>query len=257
MNFATVADRGCFAPVTPPVWSAIDGRIVAALVASSLLHGLALYCLPGLRGSMIEAPKRLQVRLPLPVARAEPVPVAPAYAAAPSTSRRTAVPTVAPIHRGSPREDDLLMRETLSLPTRPAVQVPQETPAVLASEPDRVSADQPVRALAAPNSTAAVQIDAGVLSAYGRELAGAVAVHQRYPRIALLRHWEGTAVLQLELAADGRLLAVRVLNSSGYEMLDRQALEMVREAVPLPPLPVALAGRPLAVAVPVIFRIVS
>jgi protein TonB len=257
LNFATVADRGCFAPVTPPVFSATDGRIVAALVASLLLHGLGLYCLPGLRVSMFEVPQRLQVQLPLPVARAEPVPVSPAYAPAPSTSRRTAVPTVAPIHRASPRESDLRTRETLAMPTRPAAQVPQEIPAVLAPEPDRASADQPARPLAAPISAAADQIDVGVLSAYGRELAGAVAVHQRYPRIALLRHWEGTAVLQLELAADGRLLAVRVLNSSGYETLDRQALEMVREAMPFPPLPVAFGGRQLTLDVPVVFRIAS
>jgi protein TonB len=64
-------------------------------------------------------------------------------------------------------------------------------------------------------------------------------------------------LLQLELGADGRLLAVRVLSSSGHETLDRQALDMVRDAVPLPQLPAALAGRPLTVDVPVVFRITS
>jgi protein TonB len=103
----------------------------------------------------------------------------------------------------------------------------------------------------------AASVDAGVLAAYGRELAGAVATRQRYPRVALLRQWQGTAMLQLELAADGRLLGVRVISSSGHDTLDRQALDMVREAVPLPSLPEALAGRPLTVDVPVVFRIAS
>ena len=96
-----------------------------------------------------------------------------------------------------------------------------------------------------------------MLAAYGRELAGALATQQRYPRIALLRQWQGTALLQLELAADGRLLGVRVLSSSGHDTLDRQALDMVRAALPLPAMPAALAGRPLTVDVPVVFRITS
>jgi TonB family protein len=62
-------------------------------------------------------------------------------------------------------------------------------------------------------------------------------------------------VLQWELASDGRLLAVRVVGSSGDETLDRQALDMVREAISLPPMPAALAGRPLTVDVPVVFRV--
>ena len=118
-----------------------------------------------------------------------------------------------------------------------------------------VTVPRPGPVLAVPVASHPTAVDAEVLAAYGRELAGAVATQQRYPRIALLRQWQGTAVLQLELAVDGRLLGVRVLSSSGHETLDRQALEMVREAVPLPSLPAALAGRPLTVDVPVVFRI--
>jgi protein TonB len=95
------------------------------------------------------------------------------------------------------------------------------------------------------------------LANYGREIAGAVAAHRRYPRLAQLREWQGTAVLQLELAADGQLTAVRVLISSGHEILDRQALDMVRAAVPLPPPPAGLSGRALAIDVPVVFRLAS
>jgi protein TonB len=113
------------------------------------------------------------------------------------------------------------------------------------------------RANPAPVAPRAAAADANALSAYGKELAGAVATRQRYPRVALMRQWQGTAVLQLELAADGRLLGVRVISSSGHDTLDRQALDMVREAVPLPSLPEALAGRPLTVDVPVVFRIAS
>jgi outer membrane biosynthesis protein TonB len=50
---------------------------------------------------------------------------------------------------------------------------------------------------------------------------------------------------------------MRVLSSSGHEILYRQTLEMVREAVPLLPLPVALAVRPHTVDVSIVFRITS
>jgi protein TonB len=132
-----------------------------------------------------------------------------------------------------------------------------DAPVIRREAPPPAAQVETPRANPAPVAPRAAAADANALSAYGKELAGAVATRQRYPRVALMRQWQGTAVLQLELAADGRLLGVRVISSSGHDTLDRQALDMVREAVPLPSLPEALAGRPLTVDVPVVFRIAS
>lgn len=226
-----------------PAFGFRDRHIGAAVAASLLIHAVALGWLPGRQGSMTETPQLLRIRLPQPVVQDESIAVPPA-------------PTFKPAPGAKRSEDALTRQEVLPVLTRPAQQAPQDSPSVRSAEPVRAAADV-VRPDPAPASVAVERPDPGALAAYGRELAGAVATHQRYPRIALLRQWQGTALLQLEMAADGRLLAVRVVSSSGHETLDRQALDMVREAVPLPALPSALAGRPLTVDVPVVFRITS
>jgi protein TonB len=97
--------------------------------------------------------------------------------------------------------------------------------------------------------------DPAALAGYNRALAAAVDRHKRYPRIALIRQWQGTVVLQLNIGVDGRVQEHRLARSSGYEALDQQALEMLREAMPLPALPAQLAGVSLSVDIPVVFRI--
>ena len=245
MNTAVLGYPFSFPAMARPSAGA-DWPFGAAVLASVLIHGFALGWLPGLEGRMDQPEPRqaLHIRLaaPAPEPQALAVPPAPTFAAAATQP-----------------------------PARPAP-APQRSTPVLASPAREVGQDAPVLREVAPAVATPIEvprpsptavpprppaIDAGALAAYGRELAGAVATHQRYPRIALLRQWQGTALLQLELAADGRLLGVRVLSSSGHDTLDRQALDMVREAVPLPSLPAALAGRPLTVEVPVVFRITS
>jgi TonB family protein len=61
-------------------------------------------------------------------------------------------------------------------------------------------------------------------------------------------------LLPLALAT---VVRIRRRASSGHEALDQQVLEMVRESMPLPRRPIALAGRPLTVNVTVVFRINS
>ncbi len=121
-------------------------------------------------------------------------------------------------------------------------------------EPVMAAPPIPVSVAPVPHS---MRPDPAAVSAYGRHVAGAVSMHQRYPRIAQLRQWQGTALLQVELAASGQLQSVRVISSSGHDVLDQQAIDMVRAATPLPPLPAPLAGQILTIDVPVVFRLAS
>jgi len=97
--------------------------------------------------------------------------------------------------------------------------------------------------------------EASPLAGFNRLLSQTVERHKHYPRIALVRHWQGTAVLKVNIGADGRLRNYLLMSSSGYDALDQQALEMLREALPLPELPAQLAGLDLSIDVPVTFRI--
>ncbi|MDW7772945.1 MAG: energy transducer TonB [Desulfobulbaceae bacterium] len=49
-----------------------------------------------------------------------------------------------------------------------------------------------------------------------------------YPELARRRGWEGTVLLEVEVAPDGRVRSVRVASGSSYRLLDAAALEAVR-----------------------------
>src|SRR5260221_3475636 len=49
-----------------------------------------------------------------------------------------------------------------------------------------------------------------------------------YPQIALRNGWEGVTLLKLDLDETGRVCAVRLLRSSGHELLDQKAIEAAK-----------------------------
>ncbi|MCS7195923.1 MAG: energy transducer TonB [Aquificaceae bacterium] len=58
-----------------------------------------------------------------------------------------------------------------------------------------------------------------------------------YPPLARRMGWEGRVVLAIRIGEDGSLREVRVLESSGYDILDRNAVETVRRLAGLLPKP--------------------
>jgi periplasmic protein TonB len=67
----------------------------------------------------------------------------------------------------------------------------------------------------------------------GESLWRRVAELKRYPTSARLNGYEGRVVVRAVIKADGNLMDVQVHKSSGYELLDEAALEVVRKACPL------------------------
>ena len=76
--------------------------------------------------------------------------------------------------------------------------------------------------------------------------------HKRYPASARENDWRGEVLVALTLGASGRA-SVSLKASSGYDVLDRQALEMLEEAARLVPLPPALRGTQFALEVRAIY----
>ncbi len=72
---------------------------------------------------------------------------------------------------------------------------------------------------------------------YIRGLSGSLAGRVGYPLAARREHLQGVVILRLRLAADGRVLGVRMSRSSGHEVLDQAALASVSSlgALPAPP----------------------
>lgn len=59
-----------------------------------------------------------------------------------------------------------------------------------------------------------------------------------YPLVARRKGWEGKVLLSFTVAGDGSIGAIKIVQSSGREILDQGAVEAVRKAAPFPRPPV-------------------
>lgn len=111
----------------------------------------------------------------------------------------------------------------------------------------------PASASAKPGPTT----DGNALAQYGQSISEWLARQQRYPRLAEMRGWEGEVRLHLRIARKGALIDVQISRSSGHEVLDRSALQLVQGgALPPPPANLGLGNdETLDITIPVHYRL--
>lgn len=160
------------------------------------------------------------------------------------------------------------------------VRHPSPTPAAPATAPPRPLAP-PVATPSTPAATASTAANGGSQSAggSGRAAAGAgrsdtgngapegpgddylelvrdwIARFQRYPDDAITKREEGVVSVGFKFARDGAVLDVWIDKSSGYPLLDKAAIKMIRDASPLPKPPPRYKGDTLTLVIPERFRI--
>ena len=61
--------------------------------------------------------------------------------------------------------------------------------------------------------------------------------------------------LEVRISQEGKVTSVEVARSSGYPMLDDEAVAMVKRTGQLPSVPTDFRGREFTVLVPVVFKI--
>lgn len=139
----------------------------------------------------------------------------------------------------------------------PPLAAPLAAPTAVATSTHATTAVAPVEpppVAATATSTAARR---GAHSRYELAVAEWVERHRVYPLAARRRHWEGTAVVRLRLAADGSLLNAQLVRDTGFAVLDEAALGMVRRAAPFPRLPAEFADGQIEILVPIQFSLGS
>jgi protein TonB len=87
------------------------------------------------------------------------------------------------------------------------------------------------------------------------ELQTQLSRHLVYPPLARQRGWQGTVLLALRVESNGGLERVRVRHSSGYDVLDRAAVDSLHRVSRLDDAAPWLRGQPLDVQIPVIYRL--
>ncbi len=198
--------------------------LIAGLI-TALVH-LAVALVP-LHISASESPVNETVELLLtPPAPPEPLPNPEQQ---PLTRPETEVEAPAPqpvVAKPKPTRKRVVARKR----SRPAVQA-----AVVATPPAPVAVVE-TAAEVQPQPQPDVAVAPLDMQAYGRSVRASVLRQRRYPRLARRMELEGTVEVEVRVRRDGALWAApRVIDSSGFEVLDGEALRMVAAAAPFVP----------------------
>ena len=226
-------------------------HVLAWALAFSLLLHLALLML--LQPSRAPAPVP---QAPLKVVLQPPKPEPPPEVSPPKEPPKAPPPAQKRLPKPAPAEKP--QTSVVESPTTDRLPLPPP-PEVIAVEPKPEQkvvfvAPPPPPEPPKPQGPTAQDIEAA-RNGYGSLLAREFAKHKQYPRQAQARGWQGTTRVQLELDAAGNVLSTTVSVSSGHEILDQQALEMVKKVSPLPLPPDILRNQPLTILVPIPFRL--
>jgi periplasmic protein TonB len=172
--------------------------------------------------------------------------------------------SLAPVEAASPeiQNQDLAVGPTMQqadaapveerkVEEKPAVQVEQPPPqpqaeVALPPKEEKVEKVEPQPMTPAPETRALPKNDrvaeftVAASNAYDSQILERL---QRFKRYPLAAHGaSGTVMVQVELNRAGEVISGKVTKSSGNEILDREALEIIRRANPFPAFPAAKPG---------------
>lgn len=219
-----------------------------AIGASLALHALVLFSFPNL----VDTARRAATLPPLiarlmepPAPESVPVP-APPPPEKKLVEKRPAPRAAKPV----PRVETPVVREE----TPPVVEAPAPVPA-----PAPVAAPPPVAAVEpqpapspAPQAPPAEIPESMSRDQYRVQLIDEARRHKRYPALARENNWQGDVKVAVAVAANGRP-TVTLRGSSGYDVLDRQALEMFSRAARAVPIPPSLRGKEFTLEVRAVY----
>ena len=227
-------------------------------ICSVLLHVLIVLVIPHLNQHPVEKPVLLEVTITAPAAPEAPVALEPITEPVEEIKPEVIKPEVKPLPK------PIIKPSPIVEPTQPTTEVTPPQPAVITTQAPSpiVAPPAPIVSPTPPTpSLVTPKINQEDLKAtkngYGNTLWSLISKYKKYPRIAQTRGWQGEVILELLLDGNGKLLEKNIIQSSGYDSLDQQALEMVTKASPFPTPPEALRGNNFTIKVPIPFKLES
>lgn len=205
--------------------------------------------------SILETPEKIQPA-PTPVPRRAPARPArkPAIIAKKDSPPAPAKAPSAP--REQRRGKDVARAES----TPPSAPKPAPEPRAAVPEPS-VVAERPlptVKELLPPltwssdsrSSSAPVSLNTKdpVYVSYFTKIKQLIESHWEYPELALRYGLQGRLFLEFTVGADGQLERLRMVRSSGSQLLDEEALRAIKAAAPFPPIPPWIKPHPLSIS---------
>ena len=93
------------------------------------------------------------------------------------------------------------------------------------------------------------------LRQYCKEVKRKIEKEKKYPNWAEKNGYEGQVDIKFKILADGQVENVEIVNPSGYDILDDEAVRTIIQAAPFSPIPEAIAKAYLWIKVPVVFEL--
>jgi periplasmic protein TonB len=227
-------------------WSACTAVVVAA-------HGLVAFAIAAhLDEAELEAGAPVVMVELAPLAAAPPAP-ARDLAAGPllETENQERVAEEAQPERKE-TEKEQVVQETPA--PDPAVTMARAAPMAEEGPIEDTATPQPAQGAPVPTAPQAAPAPAArpaapAVASWQRLLIAQLERHKRYPPQA--RGKLGEAKLAFSIDRQGRVVASRIVQSSGSDALDAEALALVKRAQPLPPPPAGLPDNQLSFVVPI------
>jgi periplasmic protein TonB len=246
----------------------IQALLFSVLFHAALLLGVARVYSPELGVPAVKINVVIDPRKP-------PDPIKP-VAAAPDKPR--SAPVSVPVPRPEPRKVTPVppkseTRRVQAETPRIAVREPSPVAAPATAVPTDVSADSPradvahatlspalplaqAGGSAAGSETSALEgVSADDLRQYRVSLASAARRFKRYPALAREQGWEGTAEVAIRFRPALPSPEVVLVRSSGRDLLDEQAVEMLARAARATALPESMRGHDFQIPLPVKFSL--
>lgn len=95
-----------------------------------------------------------------------------------------------------------------------------------------------------------------ILTGYLNQIRLMLEKEKRYPFLARKNHWEGTVYIKFTILRNGGLKEIKITQSSGFEVLDKEAEAIIRR-IPFPVFPKGLQLSQLPIEVPIVFRLMK
>jgi protein TonB len=206
------------------------------------MHIIAAIGIPNISVEAMVKPTELIIELaqPKPEPPATPEPVKPNVVPQPK-AKVIPQPIVKPVNTPQPISEPL---PPPVIAAAPKAEIPPTfvapAPVVTKPEPPKPTVNQ-------------ADLDSA-RNQYGSALSREIAKHINYPGIAKMRGWQGVVEIDFQLDGNGKILSQKIHTSSGFPVLDNQALEMVKKSnFPMPP--EVLKSSAFNVTVPVSFKL--
>ena len=242
------------------------------IAASIVIHSAVLWLVPGARQSSPASTVRVltahlgpSAQAPTPSQRAEPPAVERPEKVPPKPETKRAVEPPKPVlTRPTPEPSAPRVAAEPPAPAPAPQAAPQPSAPSVATAPPSTAPRAP-EAQSPPPSSGPAQAtakvgdasDAGTVDQYRLALMSAARKFKRYPSQAMEKGWTGKVEVRMVVGANGLIQNVVIKSGSGYEILDNQALKMVKDAKPWTVIPPGLKGREFTVDIPVVFDLQS